>query len=571
MPTIGIDLGTTSSEACYVDEKGKPVIIPAAEGNPFGGKQFPSVVAFKPDGTRLVGVAAKRYPGEKIVEVKRLMGTDKKIYVKTINKEFTPQEISAFILQKIKQDAEVFLNQPVNSAVITVPAYFDDNQRQATKDAARIAGLEVKRIINEPTAAAIAYGLGKEGNYKVAVLDLGGGTFDVTIMEVGEGVFQVLATSGDSHLGGCDMDEALAEWIAKQLELDLESLEKSPITKSKLRTLAEQAKQELSSQVSTTIYVDWVDPIAEIELTRVQFEEIIQPVLKRLEPPIEDALREAGLTPADIDKVLLVGGATKVPAVRQKFTEIFGQGKIVGGVDPMSAVAIGAGIQAAVLDGRIKEKALLIDVLPLSLGVKIKGGLMSKIIPRNTPIPTKASKTFTTVEDFQTEVEVEVYQGEREFVEDNVYLGRLILKGIPPAPAGTPKIEVTFEVDENGIILVTAEDKGTGKKESLKIEAPHRLSEEEIQRMIKEAEMYAEQDRKRREEIEVREKAMKLIKAARDVEEDPNVPEKGKIPELCKALESALTTHDVDKIKKAIKDLEGEMKRVAEKLYGGKK
>ncbi len=554
MPTIGIDLGTTSSEACYVGEDGKPVIIPAAEGNPYGGKNFPSVVAFKPDGTRLVGVTAKRYPGEKITEVKRLMGTNRKIHVKTIGKEFTPQEISAFILQKIKQDAETFLNQPVEAAVITVPAYFDDNQRQATKDAARIAGIEVKRIINEPTAAAIAYGLGREGEYKVAVLDLGGGTFDVTIMEVGEGVFQVLSTSGDSHLGGCDMDEALARWLADVFSADYDSNE------AKLKELAERAKHELTALPSTTVFWD----SQEVDITRSKFEDIIQPVLAKLEPPIQDALDEAGLTPGQIDKVLLIGGATKVPAVREKFASIFGSEKIVGGVDPMTAVAVGAGIYAAVLDGRIKDEALLIDVIPLSLGVRIKGGLMSKIIPRNTPIPTKASRMFTTVEDFQTEVEVEVYQGEREFVEDNVYLGKLLLKGIPPAPAGVPKIEVTFEVDENGIILVTAEDKGTGRKESVKIEAPHRLSEEEIQRMVEEAQRYAEEDKRRREAIEVQDKASRLVRIAREVEADENIKDKGRIPELRRDLEWA---KDINEMKKKIKELEDELKRVAEKLY----
>lgn len=549
MTYVGIDLGTTSSECCWIDDNGNPVIIPAKEGST-GGKNFPSVVAFK-DGKIYIGLQAKRLPtDDKITEFKRYMGSDWKYYSKTLNKWFTPQELSAFVLRKIKEDAETFLNKKVSGVVVTVPAYFDDNQRQATKDACRIAGLNVLRLINEPTSACIAYGLGKEEKCKVAVLDLGGGTFDVSILSIDHGTFQVLATSGDTKLGGCDMDKALYDYLVKE-ELD-------PKTEAIVREAIERAKMDLSSSETTYVYVPGV---IETEVTREEFEKIIQPILKRLENPIFQALKDADLTPADIDKVVLIGGGTKVPAVRNKFAEIFGAEKIVGGVDPMRAVAIGAGIVACVLEGRWKgEPPLLIDVTPLSLGVEVKGGLFSRIIPRNTPIPCKASKVFTTTQDFQDKVLIKVYQGEREFCKDNIYLGELVLDGIPPAPAGVPKIKVTFEIDENGVILVTAEDMGTKRKKELKIQAPHRLSEEEIQRMIEEAQKYFEEDQRRKKDMLLREELEKLTKVVE------NLPEEYK-KEVTQLVKTAKKAKDVDELERAIKELKEKLTEISKKLY----
>lgn len=549
MVYIGIDLGTTSSEACWVNDRGEPIVIPASEGTT-GGKNFPSVVAFK-DGKIYVGYQAKRLPtDDKITEFKRYMGTDWKYYSKTLNKYFTPQELSALVLKKIREDSEKFLNKKITGVVITVPAYFNDNQRQATKDAGKIAGLKVLRLVNEPTAACIAYGLGKEEKSKVAVLDLGGGTFDVSILNVDRGTFQVLSTAGDTKLGGCDMDQALYDYLVKE-KLD-------PKLEITVKEAIERAKMDLSSSESTYIYVPGV---LEAEITRDEFEKIIKPIIDRLVPPIEQALKDAGLTPADIDKVVLVGGATKTPAVRRKFMEIFGEEKIVGGVDPSKVVAVGAGILASVLEGRWKGEApLLIDVTPLSLGVETKGGLFSRIIPRNTPIPCKASKIFTTTYDYQEKVAIKVYQGEREFCKDNIYLGELILE-VLPAPAGVPKIEVTFEIDENGILNVEALDKGTGRRKKITIEAPHRLSEEEIQRMIEEAQKYFEEDQKKRKEVELRTKAENLVKA---VERLPEQYRK----EVAEHVERVEKAKDVEELEKAISELEKKLSEVAKKIYG---
>lgn len=545
---VGIDLGTTSSECCWINEKNEPVVIPAKEGS-FGGKNFPSVVAFKPNGDILVGHAAKRSPYEKVSQFKRYMGTDWKYKSKTINKEFTPQELSAFVLRKIIADARDFLNTDIKGAVVTVPAYFNDNQRQATKDACRIAGLNCVRLVNEPTAACISYGLGKEEHSKVIVLDLGGGTFDVTIMEIDHGTFQVLATSGDTQLGGADMDKAIYDYLIKD-ELD----EKAKIM---VMDAIERAKMELSSVDSTYIYVP---NVVEAELTRAEFESIIQPILERLETPINQALKDAMLSPSDVDKVVLIGGATKTLAVRKKFAEIFSEKKIVGGVDPMRAVAIGAAIVAAVIEGRWQgEVPLLIDVTPLSLGVEVRGGMFSRIINRNTPIPVRASKLFTTTHDNQTAVAVRVYQGEREFCKDNIYLGEIILDGILPAPAGVPKIEVTFEIDENGILVVTAKDLGTNKERQIRIEAPHRLSEEEIQRIIKEAEMHEKEDKERRKEIELRVRAEGLIKAIE------NLPDEYK-----KDFEDYITKLEESKgteLEKVCEEVEKKLSEIAKKLY----
>lgn len=547
---VGIDLGTTSSEACWINDKGEPVIIPAREGTA-GGKNFPSVVAFK-DGKVHVGLQAKRLPvDDKITAFKRYMGTGWKYHSETLNKDFTPQELSAFVLKKIKADAEEFLNSEITGAVITVPAYFDDNQRQATKDAARIAAIECRRIINEPTAACIAYGLGREVKAKIAVLDLGGGTFDVSILSVDRGTFQVLSTSGDTQLGGRDMDEALFRYLVKE-KLD-------PKLEIAVWDAVERAKMDLSSSDSTYIFVPGV---VEVEVTRDLFEELIEPILKRLEKPIEQALSDAGLEARDIDKVVLIGGGTKVPAVRKRFASIFGEEKIVGGVDPMRAVAIGAGIVAAVLENRWKgEVPLLIDVTPLSLGVEIKGGLMSRLIERNTPIPCRATKTFTTTQDFQERVAIRVYQGEREFVKDNIYLGELILDGILPAPAGVPKIDVTFEVDENGVINVEAVDRGTNKRRKITIQAPHRLTEEEIERMIKEAERFHEADREKRREVELRERAEHMLNA---VESLPDEYRK----EVAEDVERVRSAKNVRELEESINRMERKLTEIAKKIYG---
>jgi len=547
---IGIDLGTTNSEAAFINDRNEPEIIPAKEGN-FGGKNFPSVVAFRRDGKIIVGHAAKRSPFEKVTGFKRHMGSTWKYYSKTLGKEFTPQELSAFVLKKIVEDAETYLRKKVTGAVITVPAYFNDNQRQATKDAARIAGIEVRRLLNEPTAAAIAYGLGRAEDEKIAVLDLGGGTFDVTVMRVSSGVFEVLATSGDTQLGGIDFDNALMDHLKKKYGVEP--------TPDMLRQV-ELAKMELSS-------VD-VTYVGDIEITREEFERVIEPVLKRLEGPIDQALRDAGLTPAEIDRVVPVGGSTKVPAVIRKFESIFGEDKIVGGVDPVRAVAIGAAIEAAVLEGRWKGEApILVDVTPLSLGVEVQGGLVSVLIPRNTPIPYSAKKLYTTASDYQTAVRIKVVQGERRLASECIPLGEIVLDGIPPAPAGVPKIEVTFTIDENGILVVKAKDLGTGKEKELTIEAPHRLSEEEIQRIIEESRKYEEEDRKLALKVELQSKILQIKKALNDLKsseayEKMDEESRRKVDEIIRRLDEVESRGDLEKIEKEIAE-------IARKLYGG--
>jgi len=558
---IGIDLGTTSSEAAFVDDKKEIQIIPASEGS-FGGKNFPSVVGFK-DKEIIVGWQAKRLPIEKFAEFKRAMGTDKKFYSETLDKWFTPQELSAFVLRKIKEDAEKYLNEEITGAVITVPAYFDDNQRQATKDAAKIAGIDCKRIINEPTAAAMAYGFKGDENIKVAVLDLGGGTFDVTIMEIADGVFQVLSTSGDTKLGGCDMDDLLYKYIINNYLPDNADVDDYEVLM--IKEMVERAKMELSSVTTTTIYVP---RLFNVTITRSEFEKVIKPVLDRLKAPIFDALKGANLTQEEIDRVILVGGATKVPAVRNLFEDIFGKEKIAGGVDPMRAVAMGAAIQAAILEGKLKSDVLLVDVLPLSLGVEIKDGLMSKIIERNTPIPIKASKIFTTVYDNQTAVRVKVFQGEREFTKDNVYLGELLLDGILPAPAGVPRIEVTFEVDENGIIIVTAKDLGTEKERTLKIEAPHRLSDDELKRIIEEAEKLRDEDMKGRELIELKNKAHMTIDFIDVALKKVDGQIKSELVEAKLNLERSVSSNNNDEIKHYLNVAEDLLRKAAEQIYG---
>ena len=581
MMIIGIDLGTTNSEAAYVDESGTPKIIPSAEGNPYGGKNFPSVVAFTKDGQRLVGIAAKRQavlnPEGTVMEVKRLMGTSQKVYVKTINKEFTPQEISAMILQKIKQDAEAYLGEKVEGAVITVPAYFNDNQRYATKEAAKIAGLEVKRIINEPTAAAMAYGLDKEFEGTIAVLDFGGGTFDVTIMDIGEGVFEVLATSGDSHLGGKDIDEVIINYLVDIFkEREGVDLRNDASAMQRLKDEAERAKIILSSTNSTTISLPFITVVngepkhLEVELTRAKLEELAEPVLKRLEPPIWQALKDSKKEPDDIEKIILVGGSTRMPAVRRRFEEILGK-KVEGGVDPLQSVAIGAAIQAAILSGRIKRDIVLLDVTPLTLSVETLGGIATPIVERNTTIPVKRSKIFTTAEDNQTSVEIHIVQGERKMAADNISLGRFILDGIPPAPRGVPQIEVTFDIDADGILNVSAKDLGTGKEASIKITGSTKLSKEEIERMIKDAEKYAEEDKKRLEEAELRNRADALIysseKTLREFGEKLSEEKRSKARSQIDRLKDALKEKDIAKIKTEMDELTKVMHEISTVVY----
>lgn len=578
---IGIDLGTTNSEAAFVDESGDAKIIPSAEGSAYGGKMFPSVVAFTKDGQRLVGVAAKRQavvnPEGTVRDTKRKMGTSEKIFVKTVNKEFTPQEISAMVMQKIKTDAEAYLGESVDTAVITVPAYFDDNQRQATKDAGEIAGFKVERIINEPTAAAMAYGLGKEGEYNVAVLDFGGGTFDVTIMDIGEGVFEVLATSGDTQLGGTDMDAAIINWLVERFkEKEKIDLRNDLTAMQRLRDEAERAKIELSSSLTTSINLPFI-AVSKSEpkhfeetLTRAKLEELAGPTLNRLEPPIRQALKDAKLSADDIDKIILIGGPTRMPIVKERFERILGK-KTEGGVDPMQSVAIGAAIQGGILAGHVKEEIVLLDVIPLTLSVETLGGVATALIERNTTIPTKKSQIFTTAADSQPSVEIHITQGERPMATDNTSLGRFHLDGIPPAPRGIPQIEVTFDIDANGILNVTAKDLGTGKEASIRITASTKLPKDEIDEMMKEAEKYSEDDRKRKEEIELVNQADSLVYTTeRTLEElgDKIAQEqKEKVEQAKDTLKESLKAKDMAKIKTDVDELTKALHEVSAVVY----
>ncbi|MCL7385109.1 MAG: molecular chaperone DnaK [Thaumarchaeota archaeon] len=570
---IGIDLGTSNSAAAVVIG-GRPVIIPSSEGVTLYGKAFPSYVAITKDGQLLVGEPARRQavmnPEGTVTAFKRKMGTDYKYVLH--GKEFTPQQLSAFLLQKIKRDAEAFLGEPVKKAVITVPAYFNDNQRQATKDAGTIAGLEVVRIINEPTAASLAYGLDKQDKeMRIMVFDLGGGTLDVTILEFGGGVFEVKATSGDTQLGGTDMDKVLVDYIVNKFKQDTGiDLTRDPMAMNRVREAAEKAKIELSTVYETEINLPFIAQDSSgpkhltMTLTRAKLEELVRPIVERCAGPMRQALADAKLRPEDIDKIILVGGPTRMPIVREFVKNFMGK-EPERGIDPMECVAMGAAIQGAIIAGEIKD-VLLLDVTPLSLGIETLGGIFTKIIERNTTIPVRRSQIFTTAADFQTSVEIHVLQGERPMAADNISLGRFVLDGIPPAPRGVPRIEVTFDIDVNGILTVTAKDLGTGKDVSVKITAPHRLSKEEIDRMIKEAEMYAEQDRKKKEEAELRNEAESLVytieKALKDFGDKVPNNVKSRVEESLKKLKNALADKDVQEIKNRMEEL----KKVAQEM-----
>lgn len=556
---IGIDLGTSNSAAAALIG-GRPTIIPSAEGTSIGGKAFPSYVAFTKDGQALVGEPAKRQavtnPDGTITGIKRKMGTDYK--VKVFGKEYTPEEISAQILRKIKKDAETYLADTVDKAVITVPAYFNDNQRQATKDAGTIAGLEVVRIINEPTAAALAFGLDKVGEHKIMVFDLGGGTLDVTIMEIGEGVFEVRSTSGDTQLGGRDMDEKLMGFVLEKFKQESGiDLRGDSMAMQRLRESVEVAKIELSSVLQTNLNLPYITADAtgpkhlSMTLTRAKLEELIHDVLERCRGPMVQALKDSKLEKSEIGKIILVGGPTRMPVV-QDFVKSYMEKDIERGVDPMECVAMGAAIQAGVLGGEVKD-LLLLDVTPLSLGIETLGGVTTRLIERNTTIPTRKSQIFTTAADNQTSVEVNVLQGERPMAQDNISLGRFTLVGIPPAPRGIPQIEVTFDIDANGIINVSAKDLATKKEQRITITARHKLNKDEIDSKIKDAERFAADDAKRKEEIEIKNQAESLIfaseKMLKEAGDVATAEQKEKIQKAIADLKNALVGGEIAEIK----------------------
>ena len=570
---IGIDLGTTNS-CVAVMEGGEAVVIPNAEGN----RTTPSVVAFSKTGERMVGQVAKRQaitnPERTISSIKREMGTDHRVTID--GKSYTPQEISAMILQKLKADAEAYLGQSVTEAVITVPAYFSDAQRQATKDAGKIAGLDVKRIINEPTAAALAYGLDKESEQKIMVYDLGGGTFDVSILDIGDGVIEVLATAGDTHLGGDDFDQRIMDYLVSEFKkaegIDLSG---DKVAMQRLKEAAEKAKIELSGMTTTNVNLPYITADAtgpkhlDVTLTRAKFNELTADLVEKTMGPVRQAMSDAGLKASDLNKVLLVGGSTRIPAVQEAVKSITGKEGFKG-INPDECVAVGAAIQGGVLTGDVQD-ILLLDVTPLSLGIETMGGVFTRLIDRNTTIPTHKSQIFSTAADGQTSVEVHVLQGEREMAQYNKTLGRFQLTGIAPAPRGVPQIEVTFDIDANGIVKVSAKDLGTGKEQQISITASTNMSQEDIDKAVKEAEMYAAEDAKRKEEIDVRNQGDQMVyqteKTLNEMGDKLDAADKSEVESKLTALKTALTGTDTAAIKAATEELTQAFYKVSEKMY----
>ena len=578
---IGIDLGTSNS-AASVMIGGKPTIIQAAEGTSVGGKAFPSYVAFTKDGQLLVGEPARRQmvsnPEGTVMAAKRKMGTDFKF--KVYDKQYTPQQISSFILQKIKRDSEAYIGETVDKAVITVPAYFNDNQRQATKDSGEIAGLEVVRIINEPTAASLAYGLDKVNkDLKIMVFDLGGGTLDVTIMEMGGGVFQVKSTSGDTQLGGTDMDNSIVEYIIQEFKNQSSiDVRNDKAAMMRIKEAAEKAKIELSNVMTTEINLPFLSYDSStgpknlvLTLSRSKLEELLRPIVERCKAPMLQAIEDAKLKPADIEKIILIGGPTRMPIVRQFITNVMGK-EPERGIDPMEAVAMGAAIQAAIIAGDVTTDILLVDVTPLTLGVEVLGGLKEPLIDRNTTIPTKKSKVFTTAADYQNAVTVHVVQGERSMAADCVSLGMFNLSGIPPAPRGIPQVEVTFDIDANGILNVTAKDLATSKESKITISANTKLSKDDIERLKKESEQFAEQDKKKKEEAEVKNEADNLIYTAEKLTQqdlkDKIKPEQiEKVNNAVKELKESVISNNNEEIKKKIEGLKNIVGEISTEAY----
>jgi len=578
---IGIDLGTSNS-AASVMIGGKPTIIQAAEGTSVGGKAFPSYVAFTKDGQLLVGEPARRQmvsnPEGTVMAAKRKMGTDFKF--KAYDKQYTPQQISSFILQKIKRDSEAYIGETVDKAVITVPAYFNDNQRQATKDSGEIAGLEVVRIINEPTAASLAYGLDKVNkDLKIMVFDFGGGTLDVTIMEMGGGVFQVKSTSGDTQLGGTDMDNSIVEYIIQEFKNQSSiDVRNDKAAMMRIKEAAEKAKIELSNVMTTEINLPFLSYDSStgpknlvLTLSRSKLEELLRPIVERCKAPMLQAIEDAKLKPADIEKIILIGGPTRMPIVRQFITNVMGK-EPERGIDPMEAVAMGAAIQAAIIAGDVTTDILLVDVTPLTLGVEVLGGLKEPLIDRNTTIPTKKSKVFTTAADYQNAVTVHVVQGERSMAADCVSLGMFNLSGIPPAPRGIPQVEVTFDIDANGILNVTAKDLATSKESKITISANTKLSKDDIERLKKESEQFAEQDKKKKEEAEVKNEADNLIYTAEKLTQqdlkDKIKPEQiEKVNNAVKELKESVISNNNEEIKKKIEGLKNIVGEISTEAY----